>query len=870
MSANLLYSRQGGKGINSGSMRGQDVKGSIPIKQHLQSRPHPIMKTTSLLRSRLVLVASSLMAISYASAQSTLTWDPAGGGASDGAGTWLATGEWWDGANNVDWTSGDSAIFGNGGAGGTVTAGTLNAGSVLLDDFTGTYTLQGTGTTLTQTGGITIGATAGNVIIKGTGSSANRLTLSGAGGITMNGSGLLNLSSNLIMNYTGSTVINSGVVMLGNAGDRSTGNFNLNGGMLTDYYRQTHIFSAGLGTGDNQIQIHGESGFGGGNGTSNYRIGANNSVLTWGDTNFDPTKLKFRAPLGDNNGPSIYGIVSLQNRLDLNSGTRTIDVYSVASVGRSSATIAGGIQDTGGTGNLVKSGDGTLLFGVNTSTWGGTTTVSGGFLDFGGTNIANIGGGSGRNISVAAGAVVRFNAASSAIMDRIVASSDEFTVMTGTTGNAIDFSSHTGAFLSNYAGNGAKTELTGIITPGGGAYRLGAPAQSGALGIRQASLLSGANELIIGGNRVVIVGNHTFTGDTTIRDGARLGLAGLNADAVGVRNNSSGLQNSVPDLGAPTATGTLFLESGLTAGAINDSTTSANGGTTSATFGGLKGSRDLVSTFVVGNVGNNTNGTVLANITGFTLNPGTGVTASYSGAIGGFGAGATGSTGGTSTLTKTGDGTQILSGASTYAGGTTISQGALIVNNTTGSGTGSGAVSVGANGTLGGTGTISGATAVDGTLAAGNSIGKLGFGNNLTMNSGSTFGWELTANVTGRGTNYDAVNVAGTLGGSGAVFKAILTSGSFADGFWTNNQTWTDIFKTADAGSNIDFSSVFTGGFQYWQGTTNVTAGINDYGSFSISGSDLNWTAIPEPSTALGGLLLTAGLLRRCRQTAKV
>jgi uncharacterized protein (TIGR03382 family) len=37
------------------------------------------------------------------------------------------------------------------------------------------------------------------------------------------------------------------------------------------------------------------------------------------------------------------------------------------------------------------------------------------------------------------------------------------------------------------------------------------------------------------------------------------------------------------------------------------------------------------------------------------------------------------------------------------------------------------------------------------------------------------------------------------------------------------------------------------------------------YGSFSISGSTLTWTAVPEPTSALAGLLITAGLLRRRR-----
>ena len=62
-------------------------------------------------------------------------------------------------------------------------------------------------------------------------------------------------------------------------------------------------------------------------------------------------------------------------------------------------------------------------------------------------------------------------------------------------------------------------------------------------------------------------------------------------------------------------------------------------------------------------------------------------------------------------FSKQGPGTLVMSGQNTYDAGTTISEGRLLVNNTTGSGTGSGPVAVNA-GTLGGTGTISGAVTV--------------------------------------------------------------------------------------------------------------------------------------------------------------
>jgi autotransporter-associated beta strand protein len=96
-------------------------------------------------------------------------------------------------------------------------------------------------------------------------------------------------------------------------------------------------------------------------------------------------------------------------------------------------------------------------------------------------------------------------------------------------------------------------------------------------------------------------------------------------------------------------------------------------------------------------------------------------------------------------LTKTNAGTLNLTGTNTYSGGTVVGDGVLNVNNTTGSGTGSGAVSVEAGGTLGGTGSISGQTVIDagGRLVPGFSLGTLNFKDNLVMQPSAEFHSEL-------------------------------------------------------------------------------------------------------------------------------
>jgi len=93
--------------------------------------------------------------------------------------------------------------------------------------------------------------------------------------------------------------------------------------------------------------------------------------------------------------------------------------------------------------------------------------------------------------------------------------------------------------------------------------------------------------------------------------------------------------------------------------------------------------------------------------------------------------------------------------------------GTLLINNATGSGTGSGPVSVNNSSTLGGSGTIAGAVNVyaGGALATGNLLGILIISNNLTLAAGSTTFMQLQ---TAPPTN-DAVKVGGTFTAGGAL-----------------------------------------------------------------------------------------------------
>ena len=120
------------------------------------------------------------------------------------------------------------------------------------------------------------------------------------------------------------------------------------------------------------------------------------------------------------------------------------------------------------------------------------------------------------------------------------------------------------------------------------------------------------------------------------------------------------------------------------------------------------------------------------------------------------------------TLTKTGTGTLILDSANVHTGGTTVSGGFLLINNTSGSGTGSGPVQA-TGGTLGGDGIISGSVTIGpGALAPGKNIftpGTLTIGRSLSLLTDAIYRVGLNSdhlaadNVSARGVNIQAAQI---------------------------------------------------------------------------------------------------------------
>jgi autotransporter-associated beta strand protein len=208
----------------------------------------------------------------------------------------------------------------------------------------------------------------------------------------------------------------------------------------------------------------------------------------------------------------------------------------------------------------------------------------------------------------------------------------------------------------------------------------------------------------------------------------------------------------------------------------------------------------------------------------------------------------------------TGAGTTVLNAPNTYSGPTTVSNGVLLVNNTTGSGTGTGPVSVAPNGILGGIGTVSGAVVVNGAISPGASVGALATGAE-TWGGGGRYICELNAtNAAGS----DRLNILGSLdvqatAASPFTLKLVSLTSANAPGGVTNfnkfaSCSWT--IATASAGiSNFDTNKV----------SVDTSAFANDFsgGRFgvSVSGNSLllSYIAAPAPPKFTGIVLVGNG-----------
>jgi autotransporter-associated beta strand protein len=347
------------------------------------------------------------------------------------------------------------------------------------------------------------------------------------------------------------------------------------------------------------------------------------------------------------------------------------------------------------------------------------------------------------------------------------------------------------------------------------------------------SRITGAGGLTKTGAGVLqLTAANTFRGDTTVSSGTL------------TLGNSLALQNSALD----------------TSGAGAVSITGFN----ALTLGGLKGSTNLGSVITTGYYGS---------LYSLTLNPGAGVTNTYSGAI---------TDGSALGLTKTGAGTQVLTGVNTYSGVTTISGGRLQVDSAGSISNSAGVVinGLGADlrwnsatafdrpltftqGTISGSGSIGVpvTVAANTSISPGNSPGIQTYTSGLTWASGGSYLWEINDWTGAAGTAFDQVAVSGSplniAATSGSPFTINITSltGSNTAGAVGNWSETSKTFTIATAGSLTNFSAD--------KFTLNTSAFSPTFtGSWSITGTgnalQLNYTALPSTTTGSYSLAASA------------
>jgi len=189
-------------------------------------------------------------------------------------------------------------------------------------------------------------------------------------------------------------------------------------------------------------------------------------------------------------------------------------------------------------------------------------------------------------------------------------------------------------------------------------------------------------------------------------------------------------------------------------------------------------------------------------------------------------------------LTKDGSGTFSLGGASTYDGATTVADGTLSVAGSLDMGA---PVTVQNGGTLAGTGTIGRPISVQsgGTLSPGTSPGALSTGN-LTLASGSSFDVEAQAPFMTAGTDYDQLDVTGTVDLTGSTLSFTATGAPTDSRLLTlisndGGDAVTGTFAGLPEGATVTSGS-FSGTISYIGGDGNDVA-IVTQGAWNIVGS---------------------------------
>ncbi|MCO5062311.1 MAG: autotransporter-associated beta strand repeat-containing protein [Kiritimatiellae bacterium] len=633
----------------------------------------------------------------------------------------------------------------------TISASTLTLSGVLGEDSAGrNLTKQGSGTLIlsgnnTYSGNTTVsagtlqigaggtsGSVAGNIANSATliFDRSNDLTysgvLSGSGTVEKKGVGALTLSGN--NTFSGAATISAGTIKLGHASALGTtaGNTTVASGGVLDLNGQTvgaepvvlngHgingggalINSSGTASHSGTISLNSNAAIGGANqmtlsgvisGANQLtKVGAGTTILS-GNNTFTGNAIVSNGALR----------IAHANALGTGAGTTRIDSGAALELSgnikpNEAITVSGtGVSGAGAIRNISDNNTlmGTVALAANT-----TVAVDSGMLGF-------------SNVVSGAYALTKIGSGALTLDNQAHTFSGGLNINEGVTysqGNASSLGSGTVTIGAASGSANAHLEFSGAARTHANDIVI-ASGSSGVATITNAGnvsiTLSGAMTL----NKAVGVSAIGGGSSVVNLNGAISGSGAINADAAsGNYINLAGNNSSY--------TGTLNANGGTVRLSAANSLTSANSLAVASS-----GTVDVRVGVTVGYLTGT--GTVLNNSgsgSTLTLSPSSGTT-TFAGSL----------QNGASTLslTKSGAGTQVLTGASTYTGNTTISAGTLVMNGTntsTAATVSSGATLMG-SGSIGGLTVSSGGTVRPGANAS--TIGRLGV-SSLTMNNGSS------------------------------------------------------------------------------------------------------------------------------------
>lgn len=674
---------------------------------------------------------------------------------------------------------------------------TLTGGSLTLDGantISNEFSSVGTGLSviaspIALTNGVTI-----------TQKDNDSLVLSGAvtgiGGITINrdtnGTGAIVLAADNF--YDGGTIVqgnsnqNYALLVLnspsalpgGTATTGGTSNLTLTSAAILGL--GSTDFTRSLGTGPEQFQFvsAANSGFAAYGGTRAVNIGGAGSSITWGAAGLGTLVLSH---------DTATGTVEFQNPINLGTGTPNRTIRTLDGSAAIDARLTQTISSSSANGSLTKAGGGTLALAA-ANTYTGNTTVSGGVLllehvnalpstttlSLEGTGVLGLGAADfSANLGTASGQI-NFsggNAGFAAYGANRTVTLNEGAVLTYGVGGFV--SSGSNLILGHDSAN-ATLIFTNPLENVDGVVNVAVRDGSAAIDARLLGAISG-NGFFKGqtGTLELPVAN-TYTGPTTINDGVLLltnensipgGTRGGNVANIALNGNGAVLGLGFDDLTAPIGSeaGQILLASGRNVGFAAygaDRIVNLGGNGEQLVWGG--GTGFDIGTFILSEVGA-THNIIVENPIDLNGASRT-VTARFGSAIvDGELRGVVSGVGGA--LNKIGNGTLALTAANTYDGGTTISNGRLVANNTSGSAVGSGDVTVASNATLGGIGFIGTEedasnviVATGGRIAPGSDVGTLTVFGDVSFATGAVFGLEFTGDSLG---SFDQLVVNGVV-----------------------------------------------------------------------------------------------------------